>query len=103
MAALARLSPQDPSVAERFELFARGLELANGFSELTDAAEQRRRLEEQRAFRAARGWPGYLFFMMRRPPRSTLERSAAASDVYKRQPQHPPGAERIEDVLLFPA
>ncbi|MGZ6162504.1 MAG: EF-P lysine aminoacylase EpmA, partial [Myxococcaceae bacterium] len=39
MAALARLSPDDPSVAERFELYARGLELANGFSELTDAAE----------------------------------------------------------------
>lgn len=45
-AALARPSPTDPRVAERFELYACGVELANGFGELTDAAEQRRRFEE---------------------------------------------------------
>jgi lysyl-tRNA synthetase class 2 len=43
MAALARRRPDDPRVAERFEVFVCGLELANGFGELTDAAEQRRR------------------------------------------------------------
>lgn len=42
-AALARRAPDDPRLAERFELYACGVELANGFGELTDAAEQRRR------------------------------------------------------------
>ena len=43
--ALARLQPGRPDVAERFELYIGGLELCNGFSELTDPEEQRRRFE----------------------------------------------------------
>ncbi len=43
MAALARPKPEDPRLAERFELYVCGLELANGFGELTDAAVQRKR------------------------------------------------------------
>ena len=44
MSALARPKPSDPRVAERFELYACGIELANGFGELTDPVEQRIRL-----------------------------------------------------------
>jgi lysyl-tRNA synthetase class 2 len=46
---LARPTASDPRLAERFELYACGIELANGFAELTDAAAQRKRLEEQMA------------------------------------------------------
>src|SRR5256885_11795165 len=46
---LARPKASDPRLAERFELYACGVELANGCAELADAAEQRRRLEQQMA------------------------------------------------------
>jgi lysyl-tRNA synthetase class 2 len=52
-AALARRSLDDPRVADRFELFAAGIELANAFVELTDAGEQRARFAEDRARRHA--------------------------------------------------
>lgn len=54
-AALARVRNDDPPVAERFELFWQGIELANGFHELSDAGEQRRRFESDQAWRAAQG------------------------------------------------
>jgi len=54
-AALARLCPADRAVADRFEVFFGSLELANGFVELRDAAEQRHRIEADNAVRRASG------------------------------------------------
>lgn len=54
-AALARLCPDDPDVADRFEVFYGAIELANGYVELTDAAEQRRRMQIDDAARRKRG------------------------------------------------
>ncbi|MCP4187602.1 MAG: EF-P lysine aminoacylase GenX [Gammaproteobacteria bacterium] len=58
-AALARPSQNDPKVAERFELFHDGLELANGFSELTDAGLQRSRFMADNQQREKRGLVQY--------------------------------------------
>ncbi len=56
-AALARVRPGEPPVAERFELYLGGMELANGFYELADAGEQRTRFEVELAERESQGKP----------------------------------------------
>ena len=53
--ALARVCPDDPRVADRFEIFCGDVELANGYVELTDANEQRRRIENELERRSRRG------------------------------------------------
>jgi lysyl-tRNA synthetase class 2 len=103
MAALARLRRGDPAVAERFELYAGGLELANGFSELTDAAEQRRRLVDEQAQRRRLG--------RRVPPLdeaflAALREMPEAGGVavgLDRLLMLLVGADDVADVLLFPA
>ena len=59
LAALARTRKDDPSVAERFELYMARLEIANAFSELIDPAEQSERFERERAERGGMGRPVY--------------------------------------------
>jgi lysyl-tRNA synthetase class 2 len=58
-ASLARKKPSDPRVAERFECYVAGVELCNGFGELTDPIEQRARFEKDQAARRARKMPVY--------------------------------------------
>jgi elongation factor P--(R)-beta-lysine ligase len=59
LAALAKLKESNSAFGERFELYIGGLELANGFSELTDAKEQRQRFEEALKLRSAKNWARY--------------------------------------------
>ncbi|HTX48729.1 MAG TPA: EF-P lysine aminoacylase EpmA [Caulobacteraceae bacterium] len=101
-AALSRPKPGDPRVAERFELYACGVELANAFGELTDVAEQRRRLVAQMAEKArlyGERYPideDFLAALGRMPPAS------GAALGFDRLAMLATGAARIEDVLWTP-
>ena len=103
MAALARLRPGDPRWAERFELYAGGLELANGFAELTDAREQRRRLLAERELRARLGRSVYPLDERFLEAVGRMPESGGVAIGFDRLLMLLTGAERIEDVLLFPA
>lgn len=101
-AALARRSPRDASVAERFELYACGVELANGFGELTDPVEQRARLIEamdEKHKRYGQSWPIDEDFL------AALTHMPAASGValgFDRLVMLATGARHINDVLWTP-
>ncbi len=103
MAALSRAKPEDPRYAERFEVYAGGLEIANAFSELTDAVEQRRRLEEERELRGKHGKDqppvdeDFIAAVGQMPP------SAGIALGVDRLVMLFAGVDRIEDVMLFPA
>ena len=102
-AALARATPHDLRVAERFELYACGVELANGFGELTDAVEQRARFEaemseKQRIY--GERYPLDEDFL------AALAQMPSASGValgFDRLVMLVTGAPRIDDVLWTPA
>ena len=101
-AALARRLPGEPRLAERFEVYACGVELANGFGELTDPAEQRRRFiaemdEKQRRY--GERYPLDEDFL------SALAHMPAASGIamgFDRVVMLATGAPRIDDVLWVP-
>lgn len=101
-AALARRCADDPRVAERFEVYACGVELANGFGELTDAAEQRRRFaaemdEKQRLYGERYPLDEELLAALPLMP----ETSGVALG-FDRLVMLAVGAPRIEDVLWVP-
>jgi len=101
-AALSRPTASDPRLAERFELYACGVELANAFGELTDPAEQRRRFEAEMAEKARRYGERYpvdedfLAALAAMPPASGIALG------FDRLVMLATGAPRIEHVLWTP-
>ncbi len=101
-AALAQRTQHDPSLAERFELYACGVELANGFGELTDPVEQRARLIEamdEKERRYGKRWPideDFLEALAHLPPCSGVALG------FDRLAMLATGARHINDVLWTP-
>ncbi len=103
MAALSRLKRGDPRWAERFELYLAGLELANGFSELNDAVEQRRRLLEEQALRRRLGRPAHPVDERFLEAVGRMPDAGGVALGLDRLLMLLVEAESIEEVLLFPA
>jgi lysyl-tRNA synthetase class 2 len=101
-AALARPSPADPRVAERFELYACGVELANAFGELTDPAEQRRRFEADMADKARLYGERYPIDEDFLAALAHMPEASGAALGFDRLVMLCVGAPRIEDVLWTP-
>lgn len=101
-AALARPKPEDPRFAERFELYACGLELANAFGELTDPDEQRRRFEvemEEKARLYGERYPVDEDFLA---ALAVMPQASGCALGFDRLAVLASGARRIEDVLWAP-
>ena len=102
MAALARRKPEDPRLAERFELYVCGLELANAFGELTDPAEQRARFLRDQAQRRERYGAAYPIDEDFLSALAHMPESAGIALGVDRLVMLASGAERIDDVLWAP-
>ena len=103
-AALARIRPGPPPVAERFEIYLDGIELANGFHELSDATEQQRRFEHDLSKRAAAGLPDVpMDTRLLAALRVGLPDCAGVALGFDRLVMLAAGAKQLRDVLAFPA
>jgi lysyl-tRNA synthetase class 2 len=102
-AALARLDPQDPRAALRFELYCEGVELANGFNELASATEQRARFTHDIAERRRMGLPAFPAdeFLLAALQAGLPECSGVALG-FDRTLMLATGAKTIDEVLPFP-
>jgi len=101
-AALARPSACDPRVAERFELYACGVELANAFGELTDAGEQRRRFEHEMAEKARIYGERYPIDEDFLQALSVMPEASGAALGFDRLAMLATGATRIDQVMWAP-
>ena len=101
-AALARLDPADARVAQRFELYCEGIELANGFHELTSGAEQRARFEADNAERQRLGLPVSALDERLLAALSELPDCVGVALGFDRTLMLAVGAASIEEVLPFP-
>ena len=101
-AALARRSEDESRVAERFELYACGVELANGFGELTDAAEQRRRFVSEMDEKARVYGERYPLDEEFLAALEVMPRASGVALGLDRLVMLASGAERIEDVIWTP-
>lgn len=101
-AALARPKPDDPRFAERFELYACGLELANAFGELTDPDEQRRRFEAEMAEKERLYGERYPIDADFLAALAIMPDASGCALGFDRLAALASGARRIEDVLWAP-
>ena len=102
-AALAKIRKGSPDVAERFELYINGMELANGFHELSDAKEQEQRFHKEQAQRKELGLQGIpADYNLIAALRNGLPECAGVAIGLDRLLMVLTGAEHINDVLTFP-
>ena len=102
-AALAKISPQDPRVAERFEVYFKGVELANGFHELDSAAEQLKRFEDDNLMRQSLGLPEQpIDYRLLEALEAGLPQCAGVALGIDRLMMLANQADHIEQVLAFP-